>query len=199
MKKVKISGLILSAGLSGRAGKFKPLLEYNGKSFIGNITGKLCAVCDNVIIVTGFKSGLIENHLRNNLNKPLFQKVELVFNENYETGMFSSLKCGIQNCSDADWVLYHFVDQPTLPEKFYRDFVKLIDDEHDWIQPVMEGRKGHPVLFNRKVMKRIIDAVENSDLRTVSKSGVNKKFWECNYKEIFDDIDSVEDYNNLIL
>ncbi|MFH1528500.1 MAG: NTP transferase domain-containing protein [Bacteroidota bacterium] len=44
MNQNKIHGLILSAGLSGRMGKFKPLLHYKGKSFIQNIVFKLNSV-----------------------------------------------------------------------------------------------------------------------------------------------------------
>jgi len=59
--------IILSAGLSGRIGKFIPLLNFKSKSFIQNITLKLNSVCDKIIIAAGY--GLknmdvlaIENH-----------------------------------------------------------------------------------------------------------------------------------------
>ncbi|MDZ7765978.1 MAG: nucleotidyltransferase family protein [Melioribacteraceae bacterium] len=52
----KLTGIILSAGLSGRMKAFKPLLKLpNGKTFIQSIVEKLSGVCDEIIVVTGFK------------------------------------------------------------------------------------------------------------------------------------------------
>jgi len=50
----KIHGLILSAGLSSRMTKFKPLLSYKGKSFLQNIVLGLDFVCEKIIIATGY-------------------------------------------------------------------------------------------------------------------------------------------------
>ncbi len=52
----KIHGIVLSAGLSGRMKMFKPLADYKGKTFLNNIIIKLDKICDEIIIVTGFKS-----------------------------------------------------------------------------------------------------------------------------------------------
>ena len=197
MQKNRLYGLLISAGLSGRMGEFKPLLEYDNKSFVQNITEKLCSICDRAIIVTGFNSEQIENDLSKNLSKANLQKVKFVLNENYKAGMFTSLKTGLLHCTDSDWVLYHFVDQPTLPLEFYNDFVNQIDQNYDWIQPAMDKRKGHPVLFGRKVIEKILEAPDNLNLREVTRNGINKKFRQCNFYEIFDDIDNIEDYKNL--
>jgi len=198
MQKNRVYGLILSAGLSGRMVKFKPLLEYNGKSFVLNITEKLCKVCNKVVIVTGYNSELIQNHIKENLSPDKLERLRFVFNEDYNGGMFSSLKKGIEYCNNADWVFYHFVDQPALPNLFYAEFVNEIDYNFNWIQPVKDKRKGHPVLLGKKMIEKIIEASDNSNLRLISNTQINKKFWQCNYKEIFDDIDNIDDYNNLI-
>lgn len=192
-----IYGIILSAGLSGRMGKFKPLLKYDGKSFVQNITEKLCTVCDRVIIVKGFNAEQIELEIKENLSEIHLPKIKFVLNENYEAGMFTSLKTGLLNCPDADWVLYHFVDQPTLPLEFYTDFTEQIEDSYDWIQPVEDREKGHPILFGKRVIEKISAAPADSNLREITRTGIKKKYWECGYKEIFDDIDNIEDYKNI--
>jgi CTP:molybdopterin cytidylyltransferase MocA len=112
--------------------------------------------------------------------------------------MFSSLKNGIGGCNDEDWILYHFVDQPNLPDKFYTELISQIDRSFDWIQPVIYDKKGHPILFNYKVIQKIINGDSNSNLRLISQdTSIKKKYWECGYKEIFTDIDTVTDLNNL--
>lgn len=196
MNKPIIYGLILSAGLSGRMKKFKPLLIYKGKSFIQNIILRLDPVCDKIIIVTGFKA--IE--VKENINQlSIYSKIEFVHNASFEKGMFTSLQTGLAVAIECDWILYHFVDQPGLPEEFYNKFVEQIDDKYNWIQPKINEQNGHPVLIHKSLIEYILDAPGDSNLREVSNDKiVKKKFWECSYKEIFQDIDTEEDYSGLI-
>ncbi len=176
-------------------GKFKPLLGYKGKSFIQNIVFKLNSVCDKIIVVTGYKANEVEENV-NQLILP--SKIKFVFNSEYETGMFTSLQAGLAKALESDWIIYHFVDQPGLPEMFYKDLVKQIDDQHNWIQPKIKEQKGHPILIKRNLFQIILDAPLNSNLREISNdSMVKKKFWECGYAEIFQDIDTEEDYSKL--
>ena len=195
MNKRKINGLIISAGLSGRMGKFKPLLSYKSKSFIQNIVLRLDSVCDKIIIVTGYKANEVEEDI-NQLN--INSKIEFVFNSEYEKEMFISLQAGLQKADNCDWIFYHFVDQPGLPEVFYKKLVEQIDDRHNWIQPKIKEQKGHPILIRNDLFQIISDAPLNSNLHTISNNPkVNKKFWECGYTEVFQDIDTEEDYSKL--
>ena len=190
-----IHGLILSAGLSGRMGKFKPLISYKGKSFIQNVVLRLNSVCDKIIIVTGHKTNEVKediNQLNTNSN------IEIVHNESFEKGMFTSLQAGLAKAIESDWIIYHFVDQPGLPLEFYNEFVKQIDDKHNWIQPKIKEQKGHPILIHKSLTQYILSASIDSNLRGVSNNTmVKKKFWECGYEEIFQDIDTEEDYSEL--
>ncbi len=195
MNQNKIHGLILSAGLSGRMKKFKPLLHYKGKSFIQNIALKLNSVCDKIIIVTGYNANEVEEDI-NQLN--INSKIEFVFNSNYEKGMLTSLQAGLAKAMESDWIIYHFVDQPGLPQKFYTDFIRQIDKDHNWIQPKIKEQNGHPILIRRNLFQIILDAPLNSNLRLISNHPIlKKKFWECGYAEIFQDIDTEEDYSKL--
>jgi molybdenum cofactor cytidylyltransferase len=190
-----IYGLLLSAGLSGRMGKFKPLLAYKGKSFNQNIAIKLNSVCDKTIIVTGYNKVEVEENVKElNLN----YKIEFVFNSEYKKGMFTSLQTGLTAAKNSDWVLYHFVDQPGLPEKFYKDFIKQIDDQYNWIQPSFKKQSGHPILIHKILFDLITNTSAETSLREISKKPVvKKKYWECEFEEIFQDIDTDEDYAEL--
>jgi molybdenum cofactor cytidylyltransferase len=190
-----IYGIIISAGLSGRIKMFKPLLPYRGKSFVQNIVHKLISVCNKIIIVTGYKANEVEENV-NGLN--LHSKIEFVFNPDYEKGMFTSLQKGIFEAKNCDWILYHFVDQPGLPINFYQEFIQQIDSKYNWIQPSYENQNGHPILIGEELFELIINSPLNSNLREISKNPmVKKKFWECNYEEIFQDIDTENDYLKL--
>jgi molybdenum cofactor cytidylyltransferase len=195
MDKRKISGLIISAGKSGRMGKFKPLLSYKGKSFIQNIVLRLNSVCDKIIVVTGYQSNAVEKNV-NQLNLP--SKIEFVYNASFEKGMFTSLQAGLAKAKEFDWIFYHFVDQPGLPEVFYKEFVEQIDEKHNWIQPNIKEQNGHPILIKSNLFQIILDAPLILNLREISNDPkVKKKFWECGYEEIFQDIDTEEDYSKL--
>ncbi len=197
-----ISAIILSAGLSGRMKKFKPLANYKGKTFIHNIILKLNPVCEKIIIVTGFKSNELKTAIIKNLEEAnqseINSKLHFTFNESFQKGMFTSLQKGISEAKNCDWVLYHFVDQPGLPDKYYPDFIIQADNSYNWIQPMNTGQKGHPILLGKDLYDLILNSPDNANLRDISQDIiVKKKFWDCNYKEIFQDIDTDEDYLRL--
>ncbi len=195
-----LHSLLISAGLSSRMGKFKPLLPFNNEPIIIIITKKLLAVSSKVFIVTGYK----EKELILTFEK-YFQKAELkdkivfVPNPAFEKGMFTSLQKGLDKGKECDWLLYHFADQPQLPHDFYANFVIQIDDKYDWIQPAYKEKKGHPILIRNSLFKYILGSSENSSLKELIDSwSVNKKIWSCSYKETLFDIDTPEDYNKAV-
>jgi len=192
-----VNGLIVSAGFSSRMKAFKPLLDYEGKSFLLNIIEKISPVCREIILVTGFKSEIVESHLKEHAkkNETIFR---CVCNKEYKNGMFSSIQTGIKEIKQSDWILYHMVDQPNLPTKFYIDFIKQLNIDYDWIQPSFNSKKGHPILFNSKMVNEILSADKFTNLRTISSSReFKKRYWNCNYPEIFTDIDTPIDFEKL--
>ena len=191
----KLTGIVLSAGLSGRMNSFKPLLKLNnGKTFVRTIVDKLFLICDEIIVVTGHKSNEVIKSLSTSVRQ---NKIKFVFNNNYKSGMFTSLQVGLKN-TDSSWYLYHFVDQPSLPNDFYTEFVKQIDAKSNWIQPVLGNRKGHPILLDNKVKELILESSIDSTLRDVAHNElIIKKLWEYNSELIFQDIDTKEDYTTL--
>jgi CTP:molybdopterin cytidylyltransferase MocA len=181
---------------------FKPLADYMGKTFLNNIIIKLDKICDEIIIVTGFNSDELKTETMKSLNddnqSEVLKKIKFVLNDSFQSGMFTSLQKGISEAKNCDWILYHFVDQPGLPENFYLDFIKQTDSKHNWIQPVNRDQKGHPILLGKELFDLIVNSSKDFNLREISKSPkVKKKYWECEYKEIFQDIDTEEDYLRL--
>jgi CTP:molybdopterin cytidylyltransferase MocA len=193
MSKPIINGLLISAGLSGRMGQFKPLMLYKGKSFVVTIVEKLLTVCERVVVVTGFKSDKVKSVC----SLQFADRVEYVFNPNYEHGMFTSLQAGLTELKDSDWIIYHFVDQPFHEEKFYRELISQIDDSNDWIQPCYNGKEGHPVLFKKNIFKKILTTDPSSSLRLIrDDNDTKKKKWKCGYSQILIDFDTNEDIEN---
>lgn len=195
--KHNITALITVAGLSSRMGAFKPLLLYNGKSFLVNIIEKLNPICDKIVIVTGYKASLIETELK---SLPQNDKIKTVFNENFKDGMFSSLQVGLNNSLNSDWILYHFIDQPNLQTTFYEDLFSQIEDSFDWIQPQFDQKNGHPILLNKRMMSIINSSPKTSNLKEISsQTGIRKKYWLCKHPQILNDVDTVDNYIKLIM
>ncbi len=188
---IKLTGIILAAGFSKRAKAFKPLLKYNGKSFLQNIAEKLLPFCNEIIVVTGFN----REKIRQELNKQnLGAKIKEVYNRNFSKGMFSSLKAALNAAGRFEWALYHFVDQPFLSMEFYASFINEIDSNYNWIQPEYNSIKGHPILFDKKTANLILNAKDSVNLRELTNvSEIKKKYWNSNFKETIKDVNFPED------
>ena len=192
----KPTGLLIAAGLSSRMGKPKALLLQDDLPFAITIPKKMLLVCDKVIIVLGHSAEKIKEELQVFINNSdeLKSSVKFVTNEQFEKGMFSSLKCGLSKLKNYEWLLYHFVDQPGLAKKFYQEFRDQIDNEYDWIQPVYKNEKGHPLLLHNSIFSSILELPDDSSLREISRNTeVKKKYWDCANKEILQDIDYPSD------
>lgn len=201
MNKITIDALLISAGFSGRMGEFKPLIKINDKPFIIIILEKLISVCNSIVIVTGYRNDDVEKVVSNwiNQNQNLKEKVTCVYNEKFHEGMFSSIQKGIEKLIHSEWVLFHFVDQPTIPIEFYNQFVSQVDVNYDWIQPVNNLTHGHPVIFSKKVFKMVLSAPINYKMKLIrDDESVKKKYWVNNFSEILHDIDTKDDLIKLI-
>ena len=209
---VKVSGLLLCAGLSERMGEFKPLMLYQGLPWVVVILLKLCLVCKRVVIVTGHKADQVNHTLNKYLKEySLFrdnhfsklpqacsddinEQITVIGNAHYRSGMFSSLQCGIKDLEENDWILYHFVDQPDLPMEFYSSFIEQIDESCDWIQPQYGQQRGHPILFKGKLKRYILNAKKDATLKHIrDNEQTNKKIWLCRYKQVLTDLDTKEE------
>jgi len=197
MSKPIVNALLISAGLSSRMGNFKPLIKLENQTFVTTVAKKLLSVCKNVTVVTGYKSNELEKEIRysfQNENGTLSPNVKCVFNPEYGSGMFSSVKTGLAEMKNSDWVIFHFVDQPMIPIGFYRELILQIDDSYDWIQPVYDLKQGHPVLFKNSVFPKILNAPTNYLMRLIREDEeVKKKYWVTDYKYILEDLDTQED------
>ncbi|MEE9449984.1 MAG: nucleotidyltransferase family protein [Ignavibacteriaceae bacterium] len=193
-------GLLIAAGLSSRMGKPKALLLQDDLPFAIVILKKMILVCDNIVVVLGHSDEKIKDALQVFIDNSdeLISSVKFVTNEQFEKGMFSSLKCGLNKVKNSEWLLYHFIDQPGLPKKFYRELTDQIDNEYDWIQPTYNNEKGHPLLLHNSILNSILELPDDSSLKEISKNNkVKKKLWDCKHKEILQDIDYPSDLKQL--
>ncbi|HKY43419.1 MAG TPA: NTP transferase domain-containing protein, partial [Pyrinomonadaceae bacterium] len=87
---VNVGAVILAAGSSSRMGTPKQILQFEGRSLLKRATlAALDAKCRPVVVVTGAHAELCRRELDG-------LDVREVFNANWETGMASSVRAGIE-------------------------------------------------------------------------------------------------------
>jgi molybdenum cofactor cytidylyltransferase len=160
-----VEGVILAAGLSTRAGRFKMEWRLGDKTLIERAVAGMSPAVDRIIVVGGFQVERIRAILEG------APKVEVVYNEGYASGMFSSVKVGLTHVR-AERVFLLPGDHPLVGEGVYRTMLGVIGDvaptaPPDCVIPVFAGRKGHPVLMSSRAIDQILQAPDSSTLRDV--------------------------------
>jgi len=184
-------GVILAAGLSTRFPPFKLEMPVCGIPIINRMIECMGKACNNVIVVGGYQ---IERLRELTSSYPF---VRVVFNPLYSTGMFSSVKEGLRHVL-SQWFFfspgdYPFVNPSTLSA--LRLAMNENPDKSVFI-PVLNGRKGHPILLNRDIIPAILEEPDDSNLKIV----LNRKTFcpvQVNDEGILLDIDSIKDYEKI--
>ncbi|MCI8422346.1 MAG: NTP transferase domain-containing protein [Lawsonibacter sp.] len=154
----QLAGLILAAGVSSRMGKFKPLLDVDGRSMIRRVADRMAeAGASPILVVTGYRAQELEAHLDG-------LGVEFVRNARYyETQMMDSLILGLEQLGpEVERVLLSPADIPLVQ----RDTLQaLLQAEGKFICPVCQGATGHPVVLHRSLFSRLRDYSGEGGLR----------------------------------
>lgn len=186
-----VDGVILAAGFSSRTGVFKMGLKLREKTLIERTIDAMKGLCSRLIVVSGYKR---EQIIKLTKGQP---GVEVVFNPHYSAGMFTSVKEGIKHVKSG-WFFLIPGDYPLVTKAIYQ---KLLDTrarfvgEHIFI-PVVNGRKGHPILVKSELTPELLEEPENSNLRKF----INRKGYapvQVDDDSILVDIDTMEDYQRV--
>lgn len=180
-------GIILAGGYSSRIGQNKMTLSYLGEPLICHCIKTMTPFVTTIIVVTG--------HYHDEL-VPLLQRfsnVTVIFNENYQQGMFTSVKAGVNHVSEDFFIIPG--DYPSVNAKTYE---RLLSSKAMIAVPVYQNKKGHPLF----IKKSLIDDLQNEPLDSNLKEFRNKYEFEevsVNDEGILLDIDTLRDFEQLIL
>lgn len=182
-----VEGIILAAGLSSRASGFKMTLDFNNKTVIENTIDNMLDFCKRIIIVGGYK---IEN-LQPIVEK--YSKVDLVLNEDYMQGMFSSVKRGMSFIRENRF-FFTPGDYPLIAPEVYRE---LLLNKAPVVIPTFAGRKGHPILFSSNIIDDVLHCKTYKTLRDVIRNKYTV-LTEVNCRGVIMDLDTIEDYRMML-
>ena len=169
-------------------GDWKPLLRFGGATIIETVVTTALAVCQRVLLVTGYRGGELAE---------LFHErpgVRVVENRDWETGMFSSIRCGAL-ALETERFFITLGDKPFIPPGVYRGL--LLADPAGAVFPVFGGVRGHPVLLGAEVREAILreDPARGSMREILKRFTVREVPWPDN--SIVRDIDTPEEYEEV--
>ena len=162
MKELRLAAVVLAAGKSERMGRNKLLLEVGERTILDRLLDALDAsTVEEVFVVLGHRP----EELRPTVE---VHRAEVVLNPDYEKGMTSSFKTGIRRVT-ADAVFLILGDQLGLDVDLLERMTETMASHPDAfiVSPVHEGRRGHPVLFDRTLFEEILGLSEGENLRQV--------------------------------
>ena len=188
-----IAAVVLSAGESSRMGRPKALLPIEGETFIGRIVTALKRTqAGKIVIVLGHNAEELAAAIR-----PL--AVEILVNPDYKLGQLSSLQVAarhLQNDADCDGMLLHLVDHPYIDAALVdRMIQRFHETQKDIVVPRWRGKRGHPVLFSRRLFAELLAAPLDQGAKAVVNAHANETLEiETDEEGIALDIDTPELY-----
>ena len=148
-----ISAILLAAGQSKRMnGENKLSKEIQGIPLIKHsVKNILASSIDELIVVLGHQKETIEKLIDKN------KKIKFVFNKDFESGIASSIKTGLNNLSEKTEAFFICLgDMPMVNLNIYNQLIKSINKK-EIIVPTYKGQQGNPVLFAKSMKEKIIN------------------------------------------
>ena len=187
---LKVSAILLAAGLSRRMGQDKLLLDYKGKSLFQHSIDLLSVlpVFERIVISTGARLECIT----------LPPGIRSCINHTPESGQSGSIRTGVEAATGTHYLFLN-ADQPKL--KPY-DIIPLLEaaklHPDKIIFPVIDLKPNSPTVFPNQFRSELLDLSGDTGGREIRKTNQDKCFSvepEC--PENFKDIDIMEEYNDL--
>ena len=155
-----IGAIVLAAGESRRMKENKLLVEIEGRRMIEWIISSFDDVADELIVILGHRPEDVV---------PVLKELgaRWVVNENYAEGMVSSFKKGLNELKHCDAVFLALGDQPFVDRYFLLKTIDTWKGGAKIVSPVYEGKKGHPVLFDKSLFDEILSLEKQEIIRDV--------------------------------
>jgi molybdenum cofactor cytidylyltransferase len=186
-----IWAVILAAGESKRMNRPKLVLPFGDSTILGNVIENIPMdlVAGKIIVLGAWKDEILE--------KIKDLTVISCVNNDFRKGMLSSVKCGIRALpGNAGAVLIFQGDQPGIPPDVTEKLIKARQETGKGIViSVHDGKRGHPILIDKKYFSEINTLNETKGLRELSYLYPGDVFEaETGNRIILRDIDTPEDY-----
>ena len=193
----KIDCFILAAGMSKRMGKNNKLLKKINNNIIINQTlmNHIESKINNIYLILGHEKDLILENID-------YKEIFIVENNNYKSGMLSSILKIDENIDDkTSGILISLADMPFVTSNDINNLIEIFNKNNQELIciPKNQGKLGNPILLPKKIYRDLTE-----DLSKLSKDrGLKKLILEKKYdfievnlsKGVIKDFDTIEDFN----
>jgi molybdenum cofactor cytidylyltransferase len=148
---LNIAGIILAAGISSRLGQPKLLLRLRDKPLLAwVIEAARNSLLTKTVLVLGHNAAQIQKILN-------YPDIAIVYNPDYEKGQSHSIRHGMKALDPStDAVIFLLGDQPMVrPETINALITAYAENRSLIIVPTFRGRRGNPVLFDRRLFQKL--------------------------------------------
>jgi molybdenum cofactor cytidylyltransferase len=193
---LRIAGIVLAAGRSSRMGRNKLLLELDGKPILCHaVDHALAAGLSEMVVVTGHQAAKVKAALGD-------RPVKTIEAREHRLGMSASLKAGIRALSPkAEAALVMLGDMPQVSPALLRRLIGAYNptEGRSIVLPTVEGKRGNPVLFDRRYFDEILALEGDVGARHLI-GAHDDQVAEVAVEDagIFTDVDTPEAYDRLL-
>ena len=187
-----IGAIVLAAGGSSRLGVPKQLLEFHGETLVRRATkAALESVCDRVVVVIG-------NHAQNIRQEIDDLPVALIENENWQSGISSSIRAGLEKLSSQGGIVITLCDQPFVTAAL---LTELISTHCKTRRPIVASTygttRGVPAFFAAELFNELLSLTKDEGARRIIASHP-ERVATVNFPQGVIDIDTAEDRKRLM-
>ena len=160
-----LAAVILSGGESRRMGSPKALIPYQGRAFLQHLLDlaghpKL----GRVLVVLGPHAEQIRKEVA-------LEPANVVINHDWQQGQLSSIQAALRHLAGAeetDGIMLFLVDHPLISAALVDQLIaEFYRSGRPIVLPVFRGKRGHPVIFARRLYEELLAAPLEKGARAV--------------------------------
>ncbi|MBM7622503.1 nucleotidyltransferase family protein [Sporohalobacter salinus] len=191
-----ITAIILAAGEGKRMGTLKQLLPWKDSTIIETVIkniGDSRFIDDEIRVVLGAEANRVESVLKEWGD----ERLKVIKNNNYKEGMLTTVWQGIKNISDStEYIMLALGDQPLIGTDIFNEVLEeCINERPDIMVPVVNRKRGHPLLINRSLIPEIYDLKKEGGLRKLLHKYPDKIYhFDIDDESIIIDLDYYNEY-----
>jgi CTP:molybdopterin cytidylyltransferase MocA len=188
---MKVPAVVIAAGESRRMGRLKPLLPLGSRTLLQWVVDRLReGGADPILVVLGHRADEVRECLKE-------FPVQTILNETYPQGMLSSVQAGARALPpDTPAFFVALGDQPDLDPQVLLALIQEWDkNPGSLVVPVVEGKRGHPILIDRCYLPALLALEAPQTLRDlVHAPSTLRREVPVETESLLLDLDTPEDY-----
>jgi molybdenum cofactor cytidylyltransferase len=146
---MNLAAIILAAGYSSRIDGFKPLMQLGGQSLLAHCSALFRqAGIQNITVITGYRRREVED-------EALKCGISSIYNNNFDQGMFTSVRTAVSHLTSVDGFFLLPVDIPLVRPATITTLIDAFQGK-TVLHPTFKGLPGHPPLIPAKLIPTIL-------------------------------------------